>query len=103
MLWTVVLTFPLMVAIQAICARIGRVTGEGLSANMARVMPRPLVYVIVFLLFVANTVNIGADIVAMGAAARLVLGWGETLFAILLAMGSLLLQVSCHITATCMC
>jgi Mn2+/Fe2+ NRAMP family transporter len=93
MLWTVVLTYPLMVAIQAICARIGRVTGEGLAANMARVMPRPLVHVIVFLLFVANTVNIGADIAAMGAAARLVLGWGETLFAILFAAGSLLLQV----------
>jgi NRAMP (natural resistance-associated macrophage protein)-like metal ion transporter len=92
-LWTVVLTYPLMVAIQAICARIGRVTGEGLAANMARVMPRPLVHVIVLLLFVANTVNIGADITAMGAAARLVLGWGQTLFAIVFAVGSLLLQV----------
>ena len=89
MLWTVVLTYPLMVSIQAICARIGRVTGEGLAANM----PRPLVHVIVFLLFVANTVNIGADIAAMGAATQLVLGWGETLFAILFAAGSLLLQV----------
>jgi NRAMP (natural resistance-associated macrophage protein)-like metal ion transporter len=93
MLWTVVLTYPLMVSIQAICARIGRVTGEGLAANMARVLPRPLVHAIVFLLFVANTVNIGADIAAMGAAARLVLGCGETLFAILLTAGSLLLQV----------
>ncbi len=93
MLWTVVLTYPLMVSIQAICARIGRVTGEGLAANMARVMPRPLVHGIVFLLFFANTVNIGANIVAMGAAAKLVLGWGETLFAILFAAGSLLLQV----------
>lgn len=78
MLWTVMLTYPLMVSIQAICARIGRVTGEGLDANMARVMPRPLVHVIVLLLFVANTVNIGADIAAMGAAAQLVLGRGET-------------------------
>jgi Mn2+/Fe2+ NRAMP family transporter len=93
MLWTVVLTFPLMAAIQAICARIGRVTGEGLAANMARVLPRWLVHGIVFLLFVANTVNIGADIAAMGAAVRLLLGWGETLFAILFAAGSLILQV----------
>ena len=93
MLWTVVLTFPFMVSIQAICARIGRVTGEGLAANMRKVLPGPLVYVIVFLLFVANTVNIGADIVAMGAAARLVLGWGESFFAILLAAFSLILQV----------
>lgn len=93
MLWTVVLTYPLMVSIQAICARIGRVTGEGLAANMARVMPRPLVHVIVFLLFVANTVNIGADIAAMGAAAQLILGWGERMFAIVFAAGSLFLQV----------
>jgi len=93
MLWTVVLTFPLMAAIQGICARIGRVTGEGLAANMARALPRPLVHGIVLLLFVANTVNIGADIAAMGAAARLVLGWGETLFAVLFAAGSLILQV----------
>jgi Mn2+/Fe2+ NRAMP family transporter len=93
MLWTVVLTFPLMVSIQAICARIGRVTGEGLAANMRKVLPGPLVYLIVLLLFIANTVNIGADIVAMGAAARLVLGWGEMAFAILLALLSLTLQV----------
>ena len=93
MLWTVVLTFPLMAAIQAVCARIGRVTGEGLAANMARVLPRWLVHGIVFLLFVANTVNIGADIAAMGTASRLLLGWGERLFAILFAAGSLILQV----------
>jgi len=92
-LWTVVLTFPLMAAIQSICARIGRVTGQGLAANMAVVLPRWLVHGIVFLLFVANAVNIGADIAAMGAAAQLVLGWGEVLFAILFAAGSLALQV----------
>lgn len=93
MLWTVVLTYPLMVAIQAICARIGRVTGEGLAANMAHVLPRPVVHVIVVLLLIANSVNIGADILAMGAAAHLVFGWGETFFAVLLAAVSLILQV----------
>jgi Mn2+/Fe2+ NRAMP family transporter len=93
MLWTVVLTYPLMAAIQEICARIGRVTGKGLAANMAQVLPRWLAYLIVGLLFVANTVNIGADMAAMGAAMRLLLGWGETPFAVLLAVGSLLLQV----------
>ena len=93
LMWTVALTYPLMTAIQAICARIGRVTGEGLAANMARVLPRPLVHVIVALLFVANTVNIGADLAAMGAAARLVLGWGEFAFAVAFAAGSMLLQV----------
>jgi len=93
MLWTVVLTYPLMAAIQEICARIGRVTGKGLAANMALVLPRWLAYLIVGLLFVANTVNIGADVAAMGAAMRLLVGWGETTFAVLFALGSLLLQV----------
>ena len=93
MLWTVVLTYPLMTAIQSICARIGRVTGEGLAANMTHVLPRWLANVIVLLLLVANTVNIGADLAAMGAAAQLVLGWGEVFFAILFAVGSLVLQV----------
>lgn len=93
LMWTIALTYPLMTAIQAICARIGRVTGEGLAANMGRVLPRWLVHVIVFLLFVANTVNIGADLAAMGAAAQLVLGWGEITFAVLFAAGSMLLQV----------
>jgi len=93
LMWTVVLTYPLMSAIQSICARIGRVTGAGLAANMTRVLPRPLVGAIVLLLFIANTVNIGADLAAMGAAAQLVVGRGETAFAILFAAGSLLLQV----------
>ena len=75
MLWTVLLTYPLMTAKQSVCARIGRVTGKGLAANMTRVFPRHLVSMIVILLFVANTVNIGADLAAMGAAAQLVLGW----------------------------
>lgn len=93
LMWTVALTYPLMTAIQLSCARIGRVTGEGLAANMAHVLPRWLVHVIVALLFVANTVNIGADLAAMGAAARLVLGWGEIAFAAVFAAGSMLLQV----------
>ncbi len=93
MLWTVLLTYPLVTAIQSVCARIGRVTGKGLAANMTRVFPRHLVSMIVILLFVANTVNIGADLAAMGAAAQLVLGWGEIFFAILFAVGSLVVQV----------
>jgi Mn2+/Fe2+ NRAMP family transporter len=82
-----------MTAIQTICARIGRVTGEGLAANMLHVLPRWLVTIIVSLLLLANTVNIGADIAAMGAAVQLVTGWGDKFFAILLAVGSLALQV----------
>jgi Mn2+/Fe2+ NRAMP family transporter len=93
LMWTIALTLPLMSAIQSICARIGRVTGEGLAANMTRVLPRRVVSLIVLLLFIANTVNIGADLAAMGAAAELVVGGGGTVFAVLFAMVSLLLQV----------
>lgn len=76
MLWTVVLTWPLMVAVQSVSARIGRVTGHGLAYNLAQVFPRGFVSVLVGLLFIANTVNIGADLAAMGAAAKLVAGGG---------------------------
>ncbi len=93
MLWTVVLTWPLMVAVQSISARIGRVTGRGLAANLAEVFPRRLVGVLVGLLFIANTVNIGADLSAMGAAAQLVLGGNRHFFTIGFAIVSLLAVV----------
>jgi len=93
MLWTAAFTFPLMAAIQMISARIGRVTGHGLAANMERVFPRWVVTLLVGLLFVANTINIGADLAAMGAAARLVLGWGQHTFTILFMLISVGLQI----------
>jgi NRAMP (natural resistance-associated macrophage protein)-like metal ion transporter len=93
LLWTVVLTWPMMVAVQSVSARIGRVTGRGLAANMADVFPRPVVMVLVGLLFVANTINIGADLSAMGAAVRLVVGGSQHLYTLLFAVGSLLLVV----------
>jgi len=93
MLWTVVLTYPLMTAVQSLSARIGRVTGHGLATNMARVFPRPVVGLLVALLFVANTVNIGADLAAMGAAGRLVSGWDAHLLTVAFALGSLGLQI----------
>ena len=74
LLWTLLLTFPLMVAIQMVSALIGRVTGHGLARNMGEVMPRRLVTVLVALLFIANTINVGADLAAMGEAAKLVTG-----------------------------
>ncbi|HKR88893.1 MAG TPA: divalent metal cation transporter [Phenylobacterium sp.] len=93
MLWTVVLTYPLMTAVQSICARIGRVTGKGLASNLAEIFPRPVVLALVALLFVANTINIGADLAAMGAAAQLLAGAGERCFAVGFALLSLGLQV----------
>jgi NRAMP (natural resistance-associated macrophage protein)-like metal ion transporter len=90
LLWTVVLTWPLMVAVQSVSARIGRVTGHGLAANMCRVFPKSVVLAAVALLFIANTINIGADLAAMGASVSLLLGWGQSLFSILFAVTSLL-------------
>jgi len=93
LLWTVVLTWPLMVAVQSVSARIGRVTGRGLAGNMVLVFPRSVVTLLVLLLFVANTINLGADLAAMGAAAKLVLGGSAHLFAIGFAIFSLLAVV----------
>src|ERR1700710_1192853 len=69
--WTLLLTWPLMCAIQMISAHVGRVTGRGLAGNMRRHYPAPLLYLLVGLLFVANVINIGADLGAMAAALRL--------------------------------
>jgi NRAMP (natural resistance-associated macrophage protein)-like metal ion transporter len=93
LLWTVVITWPMMVAVQSISARIGRVTGKGLAANMMAVFPSWLVKVLVGLLFIANTINIGADVSAMGAAVRLLIGGGQHLFTVFFALASLLAVV----------
>jgi NRAMP (natural resistance-associated macrophage protein)-like metal ion transporter len=77
MLWTLVLTYPFMVGIQLVSARIGRVTGRGLAANIRRAYSPWLLYAMVLLLLVANVINIAADIAAMGEAARLVSGIGS--------------------------
>jgi len=94
LLWTMVLTFPLMAAVQGVCARIGRVTGQGLAANLKEAFPGPWAGLVVGLLFIANAINIGADLAAMGEAAQLVLGWGDGAWhALAFAVISLLLQV----------
>ena len=94
LLWTVVLTWPLMVAVQSVSARIGRVTGRGLAGNMVLAFPRPVVTGLVLLLFIANTINLGADLAAMGAAAQLMLGWDSShLFTLAFALFSLLAVV----------
>lgn len=93
LLWTMVLTYPLMAAVQLISAHIGRVTGCGLAKNMGDVLWRPFVTFLVLLLFVANTINIGADLAAMGAAANLVTGESAHIFTFGFAVLSLLLQL----------
>ena len=93
LLWTLLLTFPLMVAIQMVSALIGRVTGKGLASNMGQVMPRWLVLGLLALLFIANTINVGADLAAMGEAAKLVTGFNQHAFTIFFAFLSLGLQL----------
>jgi NRAMP (natural resistance-associated macrophage protein)-like metal ion transporter len=93
MLWTVLLTYPLMVGIQMVSARLGYITGKGLAANVKAVFPRPVLYGIVGLLLVANTINIAADIAAMGEALRLLLGGSAHLYSVCFGVLCLALQV----------
>ncbi len=94
LLWAMVLTLPLMVGIQEISARVGRVTGHGVARNLRRVCPTWLLYVLIGLLVVANTINIGADIGAMGAATSLLIGRGRSAhYALLFAIISLSLEI----------
>jgi NRAMP (natural resistance-associated macrophage protein)-like metal ion transporter len=93
MLWTMVFTYPLMVGIQLISARIGHLTGKGLAANIRAVFPRPVLVAIITLLVVANTINIAADIAAMGEALRLVTGGSAHQHAVVFGFVSLVLQI----------
>lgn len=82
--WTMFLTTPFMVAVQIVSARIGSVTGRGLAANLGEVLPPVLLYGIVALTAAANTVNIAADIAAMGEAVRLLVGGPAVVYALTL-------------------
>jgi NRAMP (natural resistance-associated macrophage protein)-like metal ion transporter len=93
LLWTVFLTTPFMIAIQLVSARIGRVTGKGLAANVMELAPRWLVLGLVFLLVAANTFNIAADIAAMAEGLSLVIGGLNHEHALIFAAASTLLQV----------
>lgn len=93
LLWTVVFTYPLMVAIQMISARIGQVTGHGLATNIRRHYPAWLLYGLVSLLLVANTINIAADIAAMADALRLLVGGPAHWYVVMFGALSIALQV----------
>ena len=93
MLWSVLFTTPLMIGIQIVSARIGRVTGHGLAANIREHFPRKLLFFIVSLLLVANTINIAADLGAMGNALELLIGGSSEIYVVLFALVSLVLQV----------
>jgi len=93
MLWTMPLAFPLMAAIQSMCARIGRVTGKGLAANIKAAFPPPVLRGGVLLLLVANILNIAADVAAMGEVSELVTGVNRHISTMFFVIATLLLQV----------
>ena len=93
MLWTMPLAFPLMAAVQSLCARIGRVTGRGLAANLREAFPPGVVRAAVLLLLIANMLNIAADVAAMGETAELVTGVDRHWMTVLVVLGTLLAQV----------
>ncbi|WP_137958877.1 divalent metal cation transporter [Burkholderia sp. 4M9327F10] len=93
MLWTMPLAFPLMAAVQAMCANLGRVTGKGLAANIKSAFPPIVLQAVVLLLLVANVLNIAADVAAMGEVAELVTGVNRHLMTACFVFGTLLLQV----------
>jgi NRAMP (natural resistance-associated macrophage protein)-like metal ion transporter len=91
--WTLLLSYPLMVAIQQISAQIGRVTGRGIAGNLKQCYPRSVLYVLVGLLLVANTINLAADLGAMGAALKLLIGGPNLLYVLIFGIFSVLLEV----------
>ena len=91
--WTMFLTAPFMIAIQIVTARIGAVTGRGLAANLGKALPRTVLYVMVGLLLIANTLNIAADIAAMGDAFRLVAGGSTLIYVVLFGIGCLAAEI----------
>jgi Mn2+/Fe2+ NRAMP family transporter len=93
MLWTMPLAYPLMSAIQSMCAQIGRVTGEGLAANIKTAFPPIVLKGVVLLLLIANTLNIAADVAAMGEVAELVSGVDRHLMTLVFVLVTLLLQI----------
>lgn len=93
MLWTMPLTFPLMAAVQSMCARIGRVTGKGLAANIKTALPPIVLQGVVLLLLVANVLNIAADVAAMGETAELVTGFDRHVLTLVFVLVTVVLQV----------
>ena len=93
MAWVMLFSWPLMCAIQEISARIGRVTGRGIAGNLKQHYPRAILMSMVGLLLVANTINLGADLGAMAAGLKLVIGGPELLYVGAFGLVSILLEV----------
>ena len=91
--WTMFLTLPFMAAIQIISACIGWQTRYGLARNIGLRLPAPALYALVTLLVIANTINIAADLAAMGEALRLVIGGPALLYALVFGVACLLTEI----------
>ncbi|SFV19515.1 NRAMP (natural resistance-associated macrophage protein) metal ion transporters [Bradyrhizobium arachidis] len=91
--WTMLITYPLMAAIQEISGRIGRVTGHGIAGNVCRNFPAPVIWSMIVLLFVANTINVAADLGAMGDALKLLIGGPGTLYVAIFGAVSVIAQI----------
>ena len=91
--WTMLFSLPLMYVIQLVCGRIGMVTGQGIAENLRRHYPRWALQAAVLLLLIANVINLGADLGAMGAAVKLLIGGPELLYTVALGVISVALQV----------
>lgn len=92
-LWTALFSFPLMLIVQEMCGRIGMVTGEGLAGVIKKYYSKKILAVAVLLLFIANTINIGADLGAMAATSKLVLGGPFFFWLFVITVGTVLLQI----------
>jgi NRAMP (natural resistance-associated macrophage protein)-like metal ion transporter len=92
-LWLALFSYPFMCAIQEISARIGRVTGVGISANIRKAFPRSVVYCIVAMLLVSSIFNLGADLGAMGESAHLLLGGPAWIYLLAMGLVSIALQI----------
>ena len=93
MAWTMLFSFPLMAAIQEISARIGRTTSYGLAGNLRLFYPISILRMMVSLLLIANTVNLGADLGAMGSALNLVIGGNPKIWAAMFGIACILAQI----------
>ena len=95
MLWTALLTWPLMAVVQMMCARIGLVTGMGLMQSLRKKFPRPLIVLFALALFLANTMNIGADLLGMADAAEMLVGVKAGFFVVLFGVVITVTSVKC--------
>ena len=92
-LWLALFSYPFMCAIQEVSARIGRVTGVGIAANIRKAYPRPVVYAIVTMLLVSSIFNLGADLGAIGESAHMLFGGPAWIHLLVMGLISILLQI----------